>query len=398
MLSAASGDLRANAQRPDMLAVLVVVVAAVTEDDVRAPAGPAALAEYRWDGLQQRHEQGSVKFPYRLPVLPLWCALSVMKRWEKLNDRQLSLLRRICDGADPVTAKDSGLAVTVYALRGRGLVITPRRAGVWHAEITEAGKFYLDHGYHPDRPDPVSRPSSIEGSTGAPGRRSQGVEDAGSAQRLVEQLQQADGVIHISNPDVETRASYRRLIDAVKRHGLVPEGCRLRHTGRDRGDLIIVLDDSGSDAEWDHVRLNIRNQLFEPAAMADVLNQDPSRIRVSPALLPRVLTILERLACEAELRGYRLGMSTKRPKVTFYIVAGKRQWGLELFEERELIQPPPPRPTLRSHIGPPRRKGDPFIREPYQKRPNRRGGSRSSWRLLNSGRGKAGCGWIRAAR
>ena len=287
-----------------------------------------------------------------------------MKRWEKLNDRQLSLLRRICDGADPVTARDSGLAVTVYALRGRGLVITPRRAGVWHAEITEAGKFYLDHGYHPDRPDPVSRPSSIEGSTGAPGWRSQGVEDAGSAQRLVEQLQRAGGTIHIPNPDGETRASYRRLIDAIKRHGLVPEGYRLRHTGRDRGDLIVMLDGLGSDTDWNRVRLNTRNQLFDPGAMTDVLNRDPSCIRVSPALLPRVFIILKRLAHEAELRGYRLGMSTKRPKVTFYIVAGNRQWGLELFEERELIQPPPPRPLLRPHIGPPRRKGDPFIREP----------------------------------
>ncbi|MEU7913928.1 hypothetical protein [Microbispora bryophytorum] len=287
-----------------------------------------------------------------------------MKRWEKLNDRQLSLLRRICEGADPVTAKDSGLAATVYALRGRGLVITPRRAGVWHAEITEAGKFYLDHGYHPDRPDPVSRSSSIEGSTGASGQRSQGVEDAGPAQRLIEQLQQADGIIHISNPDMETRASYRRLIDVVKRHGLVPEGYRLRHTGRDRGDLIIMLDGSGSDTDWNRVRLNTRNQFFDPAAMADVLNRDASRICVSPELLPRVFIILERLAREAERRGYRLGMSTKHPKVTFYIVVGNRQWGLELLEDREPIQPPPPRPPFRSHIGPPHRKGDPIIREP----------------------------------
>ncbi|MEU8178995.1 hypothetical protein AB0C14_39560 [Microbispora hainanensis] len=282
-----------------------------------------------------------------------------MKRWEKLNDRQLSLLRRICDGADPVTAKDSGLAATVYALRGRGLVVTPRRAGVWYAEITEAGKFYLDHGYHPDRPDSVFRVPLSEGLSSGPGRRSHRVAEVGSAQRLVEQLQQADGMIHISNPDVETRASYRRLIDAAKRHGLVPEGYRLRHTGRDRGE-----DGSGSDTGWDHVRLNIRNQLFDPAAMSDVLNRDPSRIRVSPALLPRVFIILKRLAHEAELRGYRLGMSTKRPKVTFYIVAGNRQWGLELFEEREPIQPPPPRRLLRARTGPPRRKGDPFIREP----------------------------------
>jgi hypothetical protein len=40
-----------------------------------------------------------------------------------LNDRQLGLLQRICDGMAPVSSRDSTLALTVYALRSRGLVI-----------------------------------------------------------------------------------------------------------------------------------------------------------------------------------------------------------------------------------------------------------------------------------
>lgn len=50
-----------DAQCPDEPTVPVVVVAVVTTDDVRASsAGPAALAAYRWDGLQQRHELSDV--------------------------------------------------------------------------------------------------------------------------------------------------------------------------------------------------------------------------------------------------------------------------------------------------------------------------------------------------
>ena len=47
-----------------------------------------------------------------------------MRRWNPLNERQLSLLRRIGEGGDAVRFSDPGLAVSVYALRARGLVIT----------------------------------------------------------------------------------------------------------------------------------------------------------------------------------------------------------------------------------------------------------------------------------
>ena len=41
---------------------------------------------------------------------------------------------------------------STYALRDRGLVTVSRRGGGWRAEVTEAGRFYLQHGHHPDHP------------------------------------------------------------------------------------------------------------------------------------------------------------------------------------------------------------------------------------------------------
>ena len=58
----------------------------------------------------------------------------------KLNERQLNALRRICHGQTPVTSADSSLAVTVYALRNRGLVTTTWADGRWSAAPTEAGR------------------------------------------------------------------------------------------------------------------------------------------------------------------------------------------------------------------------------------------------------------------
>ncbi len=60
MLSAAAGDHWGNALRPDLLAVLVMVIAPVGVDPVWPLAGPSAAAADRRDGLDQGHELGDV--------------------------------------------------------------------------------------------------------------------------------------------------------------------------------------------------------------------------------------------------------------------------------------------------------------------------------------------------
>ena len=57
---AAAGDHGRDALLPYLLAVLVVVVAAVSVDPVRALTGPPAAAAYRRDRLDQGHELGDV--------------------------------------------------------------------------------------------------------------------------------------------------------------------------------------------------------------------------------------------------------------------------------------------------------------------------------------------------
>ncbi|WP_405614384.1 hypothetical protein OG292_16660 [Streptomyces sp. NBC_01511] len=80
-----------------------------------------------------------------------------MYPWSPLNGRQLALLARIGDGTDPVTSDSPELAPTVRALKERRLVTMPRQGGKWQAEITDAGRFFLEHGHHPDRPEPAQR-------------------------------------------------------------------------------------------------------------------------------------------------------------------------------------------------------------------------------------------------
>ncbi len=74
----------------------------------------------------------------------------------------------------------------------------------------------------------------------------------GEAAKPIEQLNAAEGGLHIENPDPETRARYRRALDRPKRDGPVPAGKSLWHTGRSSGALIIQLIDpaNGGETEW----------------------------------------------------------------------------------------------------------------------------------------------------
>lgn len=109
-----------------------------------------------------------------------------------LNERQLTVLRRIAEGVEPVTSAEPHLALTVYALRDRGLVEAKRRAGRWAATITrqrrrnsqpaDPGPTHLRppmaYSHHPGGPPSVqvSRVISRHKRPGMPGHAPRGCE------------------------------------------------------------------------------------------------------------------------------------------------------------------------------------------------------------------------------
>ncbi|MFJ5047125.1 hypothetical protein [Streptomyces sp. NPDC088719] len=113
-----------------------------------------------------------------------------MHRWLPLNDRQLVLLTRIGEGTEPVTSDSPELAATAHALKGRGLIIMPKQGGRWQADITNDGRFYLEHGHHPDRPErtprrPRSAAPKLTPQAGPPSRPQ--VSGQFSAERICDQ-------------------------------------------------------------------------------------------------------------------------------------------------------------------------------------------------------------------
>lgn len=226
-----------------------------------------------------------------------------MQRWAPLNERQISVLRRIGSNADAVSAERSELARTVYALRNRGLVTASTRGGVWRVEITDAGSFYLQHGHHPDRPEPGAR------AVTSPKRAS--ADD--SAAELIEALcHDADGIIRIEEPDDETRAHYRRAINAAKRRSLIPDGKQLLHTGRDIGPLIIKLAEDGPAAatDWNRIRLRARDEV-SGNALFELLERDQNILKVGDGSRRRAVDLVRALARKAGRRGHAVAASRK---------------------------------------------------------------------------------------
>ncbi|MFG1953918.1 hypothetical protein [Micromonospora sp. NPDC048830] len=266
-----------------------------------------------------------------------------MQRWDRLNERQVDLLRRIADGDDLSTADGVPLRGSARALQSRRLVDITRKGGTWRATATESGQFYLQHGFHPEDPAHVARPSPTQSTAGGAGRQPAAGSTATAtvtlAQQLIDQLAQGDGVVRIEEPDEQTRARYRRAIHAAKQHKLVPDGCELRHTGRDRGDIVVRLYDKTNAASngWDAFRIASRHQLTIDEEIVAALQKNPSALTVSADLLPRALEFVRLLAGAARSRGHRRVVNTKGARPTLSLRLEKSQRAVRISEEYDKV-------------------------------------------------------------
>ncbi|WP_439655936.1 hypothetical protein ACSHWB_26260 [Lentzea sp. HUAS TT2] len=265
-----------------------------------------------------------------------------MRRWDPLTERQLDALRRVGNPDDEVSASDSSLARTIYALRDRGLVTTPRVDGVWTAQITDAGRFYLEHGHHPDRPGrssdvktkPVrSRPADQPQKPVRPQAKAVEI----SVEELLSRLHK-DSRLHIVKPDRDTRAALRRAIHAAKQSDLVPTGMHLRHHGRDDGDLIIELvEGQHPDAKYwkDRLRVEVVDSLDQPHQVVARLQRKPEHLHVSKESLDRALRIIQSLIAEWTRRGHDADLGDGESG--FVMLIRESQFTLTMDEEYKLV-------------------------------------------------------------
>ncbi|MBX9397860.1 PE-PGRS family protein [Streptomyces sp. TRM72054] len=294
-----------------------------------------------------------------------------MHPWSPLNDRQLALLTRIGDGTDPVTSDSPELALTARALKERRLITMSKQGGKWRAEITDAGRFYLEHGRHPDRPEPAQRKQRLAGSeqraratpspqkqAAAPSTTKPAPQRAAKPPRpspaevgaaLITEVQQAGRFLRIPNPSDEERARYRRAFDAARQ--CAPDGYHLKYSGRAKGDFFLgLLRVTGEDeTEWNRIRLARSRMITDVEDVIAAVTADHSAFEISEEVLPRVLSLLRLLAEQALARHGEIAVSKKRRQPRPRLTVHGRTYEVSFRERQKPVRYVPKQPGRRTY-------------------------------------------------
>lgn len=250
-----------------------------------------------------------------------------MRRWGRLNERQLMVLKRVCAG-DDLSGPDGIVdRRSAGALADRGLLTVSRRGSRWRAEITDSGRFYLEHGNHPDdpalagsavaseRPRPKQKHPATDGephkkSTNRAQPRATAAIHAqrrAAAAELLHKLEDTGQVV-ASTPDANEEAELRRVIDFIKRHGLAPEGKRIEKSRRYGRVLVRLVDGAHVNSKLPNVApIPVPDSLASLHPLLGRLSAPADVLGVSPDSLTRALRIIHALLAEAERRGYEVG-------------------------------------------------------------------------------------------
>ncbi|KUN89241.1 hypothetical protein AQJ64_00735 [Streptomyces griseoruber] len=217
------------------------------------------------------------------------------------------------------------------ALRDRWLLTVSRGGGDVRIEVTEAGRFHLWHGHHPDDPafadvgvhresarpeasakgggrcETTSRRRSLTPYSERPVARAR----QAKARKLIERLA-IEGRVRLADPDDDEVAEWRRVVNYAKRHGLEPQGKRIEKAGFGARGLEMRLvegphPNSRSQRPRDDasvVPVSARLSGLHPVVVA--LRDDEGQLVIPSVLRRRSLLMLQALAAEAVRRGYEV--------------------------------------------------------------------------------------------
>ncbi|MER8003371.1 PE-PGRS family protein [Streptomyces sp. NPDC095613] len=247
----------------------------------------------------------------------------------------------------------------------------PKKKGRWQAEITDAGRFYLEHGHHPDRPelaprkpraaaseaetpvadgpqqdaDPPTKTKPVSKRAVKPPRPS----PAAVGPALIAQVQKAGRFLRIPDPSAEERARYRRAFDAARK--CAPEGYHLKYSGRAKGDFFLgLLRVTGEDdTEWNRIRLARSRVITGVEDVLTAVTKDHSAFEISEEVLPRVLALIRLLADQALARYGEIAVSKKRRQPRPLLTVHGRTYEVGFRERQKQVRYVPEQPGRRTY-------------------------------------------------
>jgi hypothetical protein len=237
-----------------------------------------------------------------------------MAQRKTLTEAQVSLLRWIAEGTPDGVMEGDSYRISVAALRNRGLVRTAGRGPSWSAEITDAGRTYLDQVDGSDPPTPRQANVSV-------------------TEQLVKDVVAAGGSLRVQRPrwtydwdgvDYENRAHL------AMRFGKVPDGKRLAVINlRDELELRLVDAPGRRYVRGELTPVPVPEKVGRYHAAARAFRTAAEHHQVSRALLPRATRIVQAIAIEAARRGWSADSSDGLLR----IAAGDHAFSLHLYEQ-----------------------------------------------------------------
>lgn len=228
-----------------------------------------------------------------------------------VNARQLAVLEWIVDGCPDGVMAGSSYKTTAVALQGRRLAVVTKNRGVWKAEATEAGRYFVQHDAYPpghwsvgskaDAPEGVTPP--IPGPSRSKPRRATPQPGAlRPVDQMMADLIEAGGELRV---DVIEAGHWERLVGSARRYKKVPEG-KLLTIAYDGGwaKRIIRLEDPPAWMTAELAPIPVAQELRRPHPVVKALRADKNRLKMTPEARGRALRVLDALAKAAESRGY----------------------------------------------------------------------------------------------
>jgi len=229
-----------------------------------------------------------------------------------LNAAQQAVLQWIADACPDGVMEGYEHRISAAALRTRGLVRISGHGKTWSAELTPAGRAYLESPPAVQPRKAARMRSSAVASQAAAATRQKPTERRPLAptDQLVADLLAAGGVLRVPRRRAVGEADYEQRVIAAKRFGKVPPGKRLR-TSHERGELEIRLEDAppGTEVEARAVPVPSRVSRLHPAARQ--FRDRTEYHEVSRKQLGRCARIIHALATEVDGRGYTISNVTK---------------------------------------------------------------------------------------
>lgn len=276
-----------------------------------------------------------------------------------MSERQRGILQWIADGCPDRPWPDETHKHSARALQNRGLAAVSRVDGRWTARLTEAGRYYLEHGRYPasqagaevrqprrSRVAGVNRAAvspelepgpDVQPSVGAPF----GPPNPTPAEWLYLRLLQCEGRMQVV--DQADGGAAAELLEA----GLAPAGKVIKSKRRGWHHRVLYLTDD-PEAVVLRREIVVPQRLRSPHPIAKVYQQDRDVHEVSSAHLARAVRIVHALATAFDEAGLPLALRPGRADGQFQVRSGRWGESVKLSEKSAPGGAPVPHYNLRS--------------------------------------------------